>query len=239
MTTQTSSRGKPHRGDADGNEAGPPVHEGGAAADPGAGLDRVATVPNLLSLIRILAIPVIVLLLLRRGTEAAGLILLGVVVSTDWVDGYIARRTGQVTTVGKVLDPLADRLAIGSALVALVVRGAFPLWAALLVLVRDGLVLVGGAIVLLWRGVRLDVRPIGKAATFALMCGIPLVAWSSFGLILAGAAFLVGWAAYAGGVVAYYAAAALYAADVTRAIRESRGASGGRPGEGDRYHSGS
>ena len=67
------------------------------------------------------------------------------VVATDWVDGTIARRTGQVSELGKVLDPVADRLAIAAGLIALVVRGAFPLWAAALILVRDVAVLVAGA----------------------------------------------------------------------------------------------
>src|SRR5207248_10008764 len=123
-----------------------------------ASVDRVATVPNLLSLIRILLIPVFVALLLHHGTEEAGLLLLGGVVATDWVDGYVARHTGQVSTLGKLLDPIADRLAIAAALIVLVIRHAFPLWAALLVLVRDGLILAVGSIVLLRRKVRLDVR---------------------------------------------------------------------------------
>src|SRR5918996_2462442 len=109
---------------------------------------RVFTVPNLISFARILLIPAFVWLLLREGSEYAGLLLLGFVVATDWVDGYLARRTGQVSEVGKLLDPIADRLAIAAALVPLVVRGAFPLWAALLILIRDGLVLVAGGGVL-------------------------------------------------------------------------------------------
>ena len=68
--------------------------------------------------------------------------------ATDWVDGYVARRTGQVSELGKVLDPVADRLAIAAGLIALVVRGVFPLWAALLILVRDVAVLVAGAALL-------------------------------------------------------------------------------------------
>src|SRR6266542_6347477 len=91
-----------------------------------ASLDRIATFPNLLSLVRILLIPVFVALLLHHGTEGAGLILLGAVVATDWVDGYIARHTGQVSNVGKILDPVADRLALPTALVSMVVRGASP-----------------------------------------------------------------------------------------------------------------
>jgi cardiolipin synthase (CMP-forming) len=182
-------------------------------------LDRIATIPNLISFVRILFIPVFVLLLLHHGTEAAGLLLLGAVVSTDWIDGYIARRTGSVSNLGKLLDPVADRLAIAAALVTLVVRHAFPLWAALLVLVRDGLILLVGSILLVRRGVRIDVRWIGKRATFALMCGFPLIAWGNFGLWLHQVVLPVGWTLYLIGVVLYYVAAALYAVDMARAIK--------------------
>jgi cardiolipin synthase len=191
--------------------------------DPTGSLDRIATVPNLLSLIRILLIPVFVILLLHRGTEMAGLLLLGGVVSTDWVDGWLARRTGQVSNVGKVLDPVADRLAIAAALVALVVRDAVPLWAALLVLVRDALVLVAGAVVLARYRVRLDVRWIGKVATFALMWGIPLIAWGNFELCLHRVAEPVGWVVYVIGIVLYYVAAVLYTFDLIDGVRGPRG----------------
>jgi cardiolipin synthase (CMP-forming) len=197
-------------------------------AQPGnadiANLDRIATVPNLLSSIRILLIPVFVLLLLhhRKAYEEAGLLLLGAVVATDWIDGYIARHTGQVSNLGKLLDPVADRLAIAAALVTLVVRHAFPLWAALLVLVRDGLLLVAGAIVLLRRGVRIDVRWIGKAATFDLMWGFPLIAWGNFGLYLHVAAQAVGWFLFAVGIVLYYIAAVIYAFDLRRGLAAAR-----------------
>ena len=94
-------------------------------------------------------------------------------VATDWVDGMVARRTGQVSELGKVLDPVADRLAIAAGLIALVVRGAFPVWAAALILVRDVRGPGGRRVRLLARHVRLDVRFIGKVATFCLMIAIP------------------------------------------------------------------
>ncbi len=189
-----------------------------AAPSSAGSLDRVATVPNLLSLLRILMIPVFVLLILHHGTEMAGLLLLGAVVSTDWLDGYLARRTGQVSNVGKVLDPVADRLAIAAALVAMVVRDALPLWAALLVLVRDGLVLVAGGFVLVRYRVRLDVRWVGKVATFALMWGIPLIAWANFALLLHREAGPAGWVLYGIGIALYYAAAVLYTFDLVLGI---------------------
>jgi cardiolipin synthase (CMP-forming) len=185
-------------------------------------LTRIATVPNLLSAIRILLIPVFVLLILHHGTEGGGLVLLGAVVSTDWIDGYIARHTGQVSNLGKVLDPVADRLAIAAGLVSLMVRDAFPVWAGLLVLVRDALVILAGAVVLFRFKVRLDVRWIGKVATFALMVAIPLVAWGRFGLWLHGLALPVGWVIFAGGIAAYYVAGIIYAFDMAAAVKTAQ-----------------
>jgi cardiolipin synthase len=192
---------------------------GGRLAPPS--VDRIATVPNLISLIRILLIPVFVALLLGEGTEAAGLVLLGAVVSTDWIDGYIARRTGQVSNLGKVLDPVADRLAIAAALIAMVARDSFPLWAALLVIVRDILVLLAGGALLFVLKVRIDVRSIGKVATFALMCGIPAVAWGNFGLPLEALARVSGWTLFWIGIVLYYAAGVFYSFDLVGATRDA------------------
>ena len=200
------------------------MEERGIRETGDAGLDRIATVPNLLSLIRILLIPVFVLLLLHhdKAYEEAGLILLGAVVATDWVDGYIARHAGQVSNLGKLLDPVADRLAIAAALVTLVVRHAFPLWAALLVLVRDALILVAGLVVLVRRRVRLDVRWIGKTATFGLMFAFPLIAWGNFGLWMHGPALAVGWFVFVPSIALYYAAAVVYSFDLKRALSGSR-----------------
>ena len=179
---------------------------------------RIATVPNLISFVRILGIPVFVALLLGEGTEAAGLIVLGVVVSTDWVDGYLARRTGQVSKLGKSLDPVADRAAIAAALVALVIRDAFPLWAALLILVRDGLIVLAGLALMAARKPMIDVRFMGKMATFALMCAVPLVAWGNFGLPLAAGARVVGWFTFAVGIIEYYVATVFYITDLRRVL---------------------
>jgi cardiolipin synthase len=178
---------------------------------------RIATVPNLISTIRIVLIPAFVVLILDHDTTAAGLILFGFVVATDWVDGVIARRTGQVSELGKILDPTADRLAIAAGLIALAVRGVFPWWAALSILVRDVVVIVVGLVVLLRGDLRIEVRWIGKIATFSLMMAIPLVSWGALDLPLAAAATVVGWAAYAVGIVEYYIAAIGYLGDVRRA----------------------
>jgi cardiolipin synthase (CMP-forming) len=184
----------------------------------GAG-SAIATVPNLLSAIRILLIPAFVALLLSEETRVLGFLFLGLVVSTDWVDGYLARRTGQVSELGKILDPVADRLALAAALITFVVLDAFPLWAALLVVVRDAMVLVVGAVLALAHGPRIEVSTMGKYATFTLMWGIPLVAWGNLGIFPDDAFRVIGWTWFLVGTVEYYVATAGYAIELRRALR--------------------
>ncbi len=179
--------------------------------------DRILTIPNAISFLRIALIPIFVALIVDDDTTFAGLLLFAGVVATDWIDGAIARATGQVSELGKVLDPVADRLAIAAGLIALVVVEAFPLWAALLVLIRDALILLAGVVLLTRRRARIEVRYIGKVATFLLMAGIVLVAWGSLGYVLAEAALACGWALYAVGLSESYFAAVLYAGDLRRA----------------------
>lgn len=182
---------------------------------------RVLTVPNLISLGRMLLVPVFVWLLAHEETEVWGFVVLGLVMASDWVDGYIARRTNQVSEVGKLLDPLSDRAVIAAALITFVVLGALPLWAALVVIVRDVLVLLAG-LVALRRGSRIDVRWSGKIATWNLMWGFPMIAWGALNLPLSHAATVVGWSLYALGATLYYWAAALYARDLVEALRRPR-----------------
>ena len=190
--------------------------------DASPGTDRILTIPNVISFARIALIPVFVWLIVDRRTTFTGLVVFGVVVATDWVDGAIARATGQVSDVGKVLDPVADRLAIGAGLIALVVRDAFPLWAALLILARDALILIAGVVLLSARRVRIEVRYIGKVATFLLMAAIGCIAWGSLGYAFAPAFLAIGWALYAVGIIESYMAAALYAGDLRAAIAAGR-----------------
>ena len=149
------------------------------------GTDRVLTIPNILSFLRIAAIPVFVWLIVDEDTTFIGLIVFGVVLATDWIDGAIARATNQVSELGKLLDPVSDRLAIAAGLVALVVRGAFPLWAALLILVRDACVVLAGVVLLAGRGARIEVRYLGKVATFSLVLAIAAIAWGNLDYALA------------------------------------------------------
>ena len=178
----------------------------------------ILTVPNLLSFARIAAIPVLVWLTASSGTRLAAVALFAVLAATDWIDGLIARRTGQVSDLGRILDPVADRLAIAAGLIAFAVVGLLPFWAALLILLRDLVVLVGGAALLVGRGIRVDVRPIGKLATFSLMAAIAWIAWGNAGGPLGEVLLVGGWLAYVVGIVEYYLAAGLYAIDVRDAL---------------------
>jgi len=189
---------------------------GTSGSDPAS--SAILTVPNVLSFLRILLIPVFVVLIVRPSTTTAGLILFSIVAATDWVDGWVARRTGSVSELGKILDPVADRLAMAAGLIALVVRGAFPLWAALLILARDAAILVAGSLLLAGRKVRIDVRFIGKIATLTLMFAVPFVSWGTLELPLAAAALAAGWVGFAVGIVEYYLAAGVYVGDLRRAI---------------------
>jgi cardiolipin synthase len=140
------------------------------------GEDRILTVPNGLTLVRLLCIPLFVWLLTlpaRAGWYPAALLLGGLGV-TDGIDGYIARHFGQVSTLGKVLDPLADRLLLGVAGVSIIVIGALPLWVGVGALSREILVAAGFLAVAALGGRRMDVQWAGKAGTFGLMWALPL-----------------------------------------------------------------
>jgi cardiolipin synthase (CMP-forming) len=147
-----------------------------AAATPGPSdehLDRVLTLPNLVTLVRLLCIPLFLWLLFGAGRQGASAFLLGALGATDWVDGFIARRYHQVSTLGKVIDPVADRLLVITAVIAITVYGAVPVWFGAATLARE--VLVSGAVLLLASlgASRMDVIWVGKAGTFALMFAYP------------------------------------------------------------------
>jgi cardiolipin synthase (CMP-forming) len=169
----------------------------------------IVTAPNAVTLIRLLLMPVCALLL-ASGRYGYGLVLTAVVGSTDWVDGWLARRTGTVSRLGQLLDPLADRLLIASVAVALLVRGVLPWPAALLLLARDVLLLAGWPL-LKRRGVEPpEVVWVGKAATFVLLFALPVLTLGATGVAVAPVAEVLGLALLWFGVVLYYLAGAVY-----------------------------
>ncbi|WP_309080323.1 CDP-alcohol phosphatidyltransferase family protein [Zhihengliuella sp.] len=136
-------------------------------------LDTFWTWPNIITVARFLLIPVFMWLVAVHefGWATASLVLLG---ATDWIDGYVARRLNQVSTVGMWLDPLADRLALILVVVTFVVAGIAPAWAVYAIVVPDVVLLVNS--LLLFRGVPdLPVSRVGKVRTAVLLVGAPLV----------------------------------------------------------------
>jgi cardiolipin synthase (CMP-forming) len=199
----------------DTNRSGPHPDHGTKAAGPGPlGPSRrvstaIVTAPNAVTLVRVLLMPVCAYLL-ATGRYGTGLVLTAVVGSTDWVDGWLARRTGQVSRLGQLLDPLADRLLIASVAIALVVRGVLPLPAAVLLLVRD-LFLLAAWPLLKRRGIEPpEVIFLGKAATLVLLFALPVLTLGATGVALADAARLLGLALLWAGVAMYYLAGAVY-----------------------------
>lgn len=157
--------------------------------------DRVWTLPNVLSGLRLLTIPLFVWLALGPQEDGWAALVLAVGGITDYLDGFLARRWNQISRVGQLLDPIADRLSTISVLVVFLVRGVVPWWFVLLLVVRD-VVLAVQMTRLKGRGITgLPVNFIGKTATFNLMAAFPLLMWgvsaeSGPGLL----AWTVGWA---------------------------------------------
>ena len=197
------------------------------AAAPAPGEDRILTVPNLVTTVRLLCIPVFLWMLLRgpghRGWYPAAL-LLGALGVTDGVDGFVARRFHQVSTVGKVLDPIADRLLLGVASVSIIVLGAVPLWVGLAALVREGLVGLGFLIVASLGGRRMDVVWAGKAGTFGLMAALPLFLGGHANDDWHRVAETLAWICAVPGLVLGWYAVFTYVPKARLALREGRAA---------------
>jgi len=173
--------------------------------------DRVLTVPNVLSLLRLAGVPLFLWLVL--GPEADGWALVVLMVSgfTDYLDGNLARRLNQTSSLGQILDPVADRLYILAVLVGLVLRDIIPLWLAVILPMRDVL-LFSLVPFLRTRGYSaLPVHYLGKAATAALLYAFPLLLLGDDTGTLADLAKVVGWAFTIWGVGLYWWAGLLYA----------------------------
>ena len=148
----------------------------GAGTRPGrapAELDTFWTLPNLITVLRFLGVPLFVWFIVRDEYGPA-FITLVTVGSTDWVDGYLARRLGQVSRVGKWLDPVADRLALIVVAVTFVVDGIAPSWLVLAIVIPDA-VLIINALVLFRGSPNLPVSNIGKIRTSLLLLGAPML----------------------------------------------------------------
>lgn len=171
---------------------------------------RVVTVPNLLSLLRLLGVPVFLWLVLVEHADGWAVALLAVSGFTDYLDGVLARRWKQISRVGQLLDPVADRLYVISTVVALTIRDIIPLWFAVALIGRDVLMVL--FVPFLRRlGLRaLPVHFLGKAGTFCLLYALPLLLLGDGESTLALLARVFGWAFGLWGFVLYWWAGVLY-----------------------------
>lgn len=174
---------------------------------------RVWTVPNALSLLRLVGVPVFVWLLLSHR-DGIGLVVLVVAGLTDYLDGKIARRFDMESRLGAILDPMADRLYIAATVVCLAIRGILPLWVVIVLVARELFILAMAPTV---RRHRLPLPPvhfIGKAATFNLLYAFPLLLLAETGGTTGDVARPIAWAFIVWGVTLYWLAGALYAVQV-------------------------
>jgi len=181
-------------------------------------LDRIATLPNAISLLRLACVPVFLWLLFGRENRLAAALLLGGLGATDWVDGYIARHFNQVSNLGKVLDPIADKVLLVTGMIAILVDGSVPaiiFWPAI---ARE--VLVAGTTILLGAmgAKRIDVSWAGKCGTLLMMVAFPLFLWGHN----EGPAYAVAWVVAVAGLVMAWYAAATYVGPARQALRDGR-----------------
>jgi len=138
-----------------------------------AGADRIMTVPNLITLVRLLCIPVFLWLLFVVDAPAWAALLLAMLGATDWVDGYVARHFHQVSNLGKAFDPIVDRLLLIVGVGSIIISGAVPLWLGLVVVIREVLLSAWVVGITALGAKRMDVTWFGKAGTFGMMVAFP------------------------------------------------------------------
>ena len=186
------------------------------------GPTKIATLPNLITLIRLLTLPVFVTMLLVNEQRAGAALLLGVLGMTDWVDGWIARRFNQTSQFGMVFDPFVDRALFVVGTGSVLIDGGVPLWFCVCILVREvfvGLMMTIGTLVGMKR---FPVSIWGKRYTFLLMTAVPLLLLGTSTHVTADAAWLGGWFLGIPGLVMSYVVGVLYIPVVLRNVRLGR-----------------
>lgn len=179
---------------------------------------RVLTVPNLISFARLLLVPVFAVLLARRQ-DGWAFAVLAVSGASDWLDGVLARRLGQVSRLGQLLDPAADRLFILVTIVALAWRGVVPWWLVVALVARDVVLAVMLAVLARAGEPPLPVHLAGKAGTFALLYAFPLLLLATWSGPVGVVATVFGWAFALWGVGLYWFSGVLYLEQARRVLR--------------------
>jgi cardiolipin synthase len=187
-----------------------------------AAADRVLTVPNGLSALRIIAVPVFAFAVLAADNAVAGFVILTFAALTDYLDGVIARRFDQGSRLGRLLDPLADRLTSLVVPIVLAIDGILSWWLFGILLLRDAVVGIAAWRLARGRGVAVPVTFLGKAATFCLLIGLPLLLAGIFDGWIGDAARVLGWALTIWGTVLYWWSALIYLRQMARLVDEAR-----------------
>jgi len=201
----------------------------GAGARPGHPLvdhDRVFTIPNLLTVVRFMGVPLFIWLVLAQREYGAGVIVLAVMAGTDWIDGYIARRFDQASKLGRVLDPIADRLALLAVAVTLVIAGVVH-WLYLAALVVPDAILLVLTLSLFHGHPDLPVSVVGKVRTGLLLLGTPLLLLSRLDTGAADQLLVAAWVVLGLGLVGHWIAAYNYFWAMLRKGREAEEHHGG------------
>lgn len=195
---------------------------GGTAAPTGDAASRIMTVPNLISFARLLGVPLFLYLFLSARADVAAVVVLAVGGTSDWVDGYVARRLRQVSRLGELLDPLADRLYILATLVAFTARSVVP-WQFTAALLARELLLLGSLAVLRRHGYGPPpVHYVGKTATFVLLAAFPVLLLAATVPAAAPVAGAIGWGLAWWGLVLYWVAGAFYVVQAFRLVQSVR-----------------
>jgi cardiolipin synthase len=184
------------------------------------GAERNLTVPNVITGVRLACVPLFAwLLLVQHERKIAAFLLAGVGI-TDWVDGYVARHFDQVSALGKVLDPVADRVVLIVGVVAILVDGSAPVWLGVATLVREALISIGTLSVAALGGRRIDVQWFGKAGTFGLYLAYPMFLASRADLGNPDVWLAMAWTCAAVGLVLAWVALGTYVPMARRALQE-------------------
>ena len=184
--------------------------------------DQVLTAPNLITLLRRLCLPIFLWLLFSVEDKAGAAWLLGALGSTDWVDGWVARKFGQQSSFGAVFDPTVDRGMFIVAVLAIVIDQSMPLWFAVAVLIREISVAAAMVIATAFGMQRFSVSIWGKRYTFLLMFAVPLMLLAADDGRGADLVSLVAWAFAIPGIILSYSTALAYIPEIRRNLRLGR-----------------
>jgi cardiolipin synthase len=182
---------------------------------------RVLTIPNLVSFVRLAGVPLFLWLFLAVHADGWAVVVLAIGGTSDWVDGFLARHLGQVSRLGELLDPLADRLYIVATLLALSIREVMPWWFTIALLAREAMLAACLFVLGRYGYGPPPVHYVGKSATFILLVALPMLLLAYASESAAGWAYPTGWALAWWGLALYWIAGLFYVVQVSRVVREA------------------